>query len=200
MNDESLSTLSTKQHFTDHIDRKYLLTYIGTAVRQFSITRQDSRRTNHILSLLSKQFLKINANKFRDCFVLLWDGNASMKNAKKSKNTKSRTSSATKGRSSDYISSPDFLRWEEHVLDCLLESLRPFTRVYIDDKKIAQKSNRVRCSLLHPVFASRIISLSTDTFVILSQPWTDTYLLPGRSASQRKSAFLRSGSLAKWQV
>lgn len=166
---------------------------------EFSITWQDSQQTNHILSLLSKQLLKINANKFRDYFVLLSDGNASMKNAKKSKNTKSRTSSVTKG-SSDYISWPDFLRWEEHVLDCLLESLRPFTRVYIDDKKIAQKSNGVRCSLLQPVFASRIISLSTDTFVILSQPWTDTYLLPGRSASPRKSAFLWSGSLVKWQI
>lgn len=166
---------------------------------EFLITWQDSQQTNHILSLLSKQFLKINANKFRDYFVLS-DRNASMKNAKKSKNTKSRTSSGIKGRSSDYISSADFLRSEEHVLNCLLESLRSFTRVYIDDKKIAQKSNRVRCSVLHPVFASRIIPLSTDTFVILSQPWTDTYLLPRRSASRRKSAFLWFGSLAKWQV
>lgn len=179
----SLSTLSTKQRFIDHMDRKYLLAYIGTAVRQFSITRQDSQRTNHILSLLSKEFLKINANKFRDYFVLLWDG-------KKSKNTKSRTSSATRGRS-DYISSLDFLRWEEHVLDCLLESLRPFTRVYIDDKKIAQKSNRVRCSLLHSVFASRIISLSTDAFVILSQPWTDTYLLPGSQSTKISFSLVR---------
>lgn len=131
---------------------------------EFSLAwQEDSQQTNHILSLLSKQLLKINANKFQDYFLLLSDGNASMKNTKKSKNTKSRTSSGTEGRPSDYISWPDFLRWEEHVLDCLLGSLRPFTRVYIDDKKVAQKSNRIRCSLLHPIFAPSSLYLQTPS-------------------------------------